>query len=436
MERALLGIRSGDLKMTADQIRSSQPALAALLERFRPCFKREPTFGHWQCYLLGLMADLKRKSIEPIALAAGRAVRTLQEFLAFFAWDHRRVETMLRQMVMDEHASERAIGVIDASAHHKQGNKTPGVKRQWCGERGKKENCVVGQHLVYTDNDPKNPFACVVASDLFLPEDWAEDRPRCKEAGIPDEVVYRAKWQIALDQVQEVIGDGVRFSWLTFDEDYGSVPAFWFGLDALGQRGIGEVRANFRCWPTRPACRSSQKAHASKRVDQVCNHSPVFTRKKWKRLTIKESTRGPVVWEVKTARVHLVDASGPVSVPTDRKYWLILARNPKTGEIKYFVSNASAQATLAEMMEVAFGRWHIEKWFERAKQETGFGAFEVRTYTSLIRHWLCSRMAMYFLAAQTQRLRGEKSADHLGAGDESGEHTGVEDLAPALVSVG
>ncbi len=83
MERAFLDIRSGDRKMTADQIRSLQPALAALLERFRPCFKREPTFGHWQCYLLGLMADLKRKSIEPIALAAGRAVRTLQEFLAY-----------------------------------------------------------------------------------------------------------------------------------------------------------------------------------------------------------------------------------------------------------------------------------------------------------------------------------------------------------------
>ena len=94
--------------MTADQIRSLQPALAALLERFRPCFKRKPTFGHWQCYLLGLMADLKRKSIEPIALAAGRAVRTLQEFLADFVWDHRRVDTLLRQMVMDEHARDRS----------------------------------------------------------------------------------------------------------------------------------------------------------------------------------------------------------------------------------------------------------------------------------------------------------------------------------------
>jgi hypothetical protein len=137
-----------------------------------------------------------------------------------------------------------------------------------------------------------------------------------------------------------------------------------------------------------------------------------------------------VVWEVKAARVHLVDASGSVSQPTDRQYWLIVARNPETGEIKYFVSNASAKTSLPEMLQVAFGRWHVEKWFGRAKQEAGFGAFEVRTYTSLIRHWLSSRMAMYFLATQTQRLRGEKSADHARAGGRCREHPGHRAVAP------
>ena len=80
------------------------------------------------------------------------------------------------------------------------------------------------------------------------------------------------------------------------------------------------------------------------------------------------------------------------------------------------------------MLRVAFARWHVEKWFERGKQEAGFGAFEVRTYKSLIRHWLCSCMVMYFLAAQTQRLRGEKSADHAGASGRRREHVGIEDL--------
>ncbi len=129
--------------MTADQIRSLQTALAALLEQFRPFFKRKGTFQHWECYLLGLMADLKRKSIEPIALAAGVAVRTLKEFMPFFVWGHERVAAKLQQLVMDQHASPQAVGVID--------------------------DCVVGQHLLYTNNQPGNPFSCLPASDLYWP---------------------------------------------------------------------------------------------------------------------------------------------------------------------------------------------------------------------------------------------------------------------------
>lgn len=422
--------------MTADQIRSLQPALAALLGRFRVHFNRSATFGHWERYLVGLMADLKRKSIEPIALAAGVAVRTLQEFLAFFVWDHARVSDQLQRLVMDEHGDEGAIGVLDGSGHAKQGDKTPGVQRQYCGETGKVDNCVVGQHLLYTDNHPSNPFTCMLASALYLPASWSEDRRRCEEAGIPEGLTHRPIWRIGLEQVEQAIGNGVRFSWLTFDEAYGSVPAFWFGLDRLGQRAVGEVCASFYCWPTRPHCRSLQKAHAAKQVKNICRYSPVFRRQDWQRLVIKEATRGPIIWETKAARVHLTDASCKVSVPTDRQYWLIVARHVTTGEIKYFVSNAPGSARRQDIMMAAFARWHVEKWFERAKQEAGFGAFEVRTYTSLIRHWLCSRMVMYFLAAQTQRLRGEKSLDHTGAGGRGGEHTGVQDLEPLLAFVG
>jgi SRSO17 transposase len=422
--------------MTADQLRSLQPALAALLKDFQPCFPRAATFAHWERYLLGLLADLKRKSIEPIALAAGVAVRTLQEFLSFFEWDHQRVHQRLQQRIVDRHGSETAIGVFDASAHRKQGDKTPGVQRQWCGEVGKKDNCVVGQHLLYTDHDPQNPFDGLLATDLYLPKAWAADRARCRQAGIPDDVVYRPKWRIALDQLAEAQGHGVRLAWVTFDEEYGTIPEFWFGLDRRGQRSIGEVRSNFRCWPTWPHCRSLQGPHASKRVDNVCRYSPVFRDQEWQRVRIKETTRGPMIWEVKAGRVYLVDSSTKPSRPTDRPYWLIVARNPTTGEIKYFVSNASAKEKLETMLGAAFARWHVELWFERAKQEAGLGAFEVRNYTSLIRHWLCSRMAMYFLAEETKRLRGEKSTDNAGASGRGRELSGDANLETRLALVG
>jgi len=151
---------------------------------------------------------------------------------------------------------------------------------------------------------------------------------------------------------------------------------------------------------------------------------------------IKDTTRGQCLWHIKSAQVYLVkhkDGKAYCPVPTVRTYWLIVAHNQQTGEMKYFISNAPAKEKIEILMEIAFSRWHVEKWFERAKQECGFGAFEVRTYTSLIRHWLASRLAMYFLADQTHRLRGEKSADHLGTSGRCGEYTGVEDLAKVSV---
>ncbi|MBL8879841.1 MAG: hypothetical protein JNG88_12040, partial [Phycisphaerales bacterium] len=133
------------------------------------------------------------------------------------------------------------------------------------------------------------------------------------------------------------------------------------------------------------------------------------------RITIHHATRGPIAWDVKMARVHLVDNSSKPSRPSDRQYALLIARNIESGEIKYFISNAAASVPLEDLLSAAFARWSIELWFERAKQEAGLGAFEVRTYCSLLRHWFCSRLAMYFLAAQTQRITLEQVAEAANA---------------------
>jgi SRSO17 transposase len=204
-----------------------------------------------------------------------------------------------------------------------------------------------------------------------------------------------------------------------------------FELDRLGQKGVGEVPANFRVWVKRPACKSHRAEHASHRVDNIISHSPAFYGQSWQKMEIKETTRGQCIWHVKSSQVYLVehkDGKSYCPVPTDRRYWLIAASNQQTGEMKYFVSNAPVKERLSTLLEVAFSRWQVEKWFERAKQECGFGAFEVRTYTSLIRHWLASRLAMYFLADQTHRLRGEKSADNIGAGSGCSKYSRLENM--------
>ncbi len=423
--------------MDAQQLQSLRPALEAWVASFQPCFKRHVTYNHFQSYLLGLLADLRRKSVEPIALASGTPVRTMQEFLSMFAWDHARMNHMLMHRVADR-CPLGGIGVIDATGHPKRGDKTPGVHRQYCGESGKIDNCVVAQHLLFTDDRANNPFSCVLASDLYLPQCWADDRERRREAGIGDELTFRAKWRIALDQVKEAIAGGVKLNHVVFDEDYGRIPSFWFELDRMGVVGVGEVPCDFRAWVKRPACRSGQACHAARRVDNLADHSPAFVSQPWKRCVVKETTRGKLVWEYRAARVHLSDSSHPnhnVYVPTDRMYWLIVMRQPATGEIKYVISNAAQGVSVEQLIRVLLSRWHVEKWFERAKQEAGLGSFEVRTYVSLIRHWLCVRLAMCFLSEQTTRLRGEKCENHIRTGERSNQHAGRENLATQLAGL-
>ena len=116
-----------------------------------------------------------------------------------------------------------SIGIIDETSDVKKGDKTPGVQRQWCGKVGKKENCLVTVHLGYATGD----FHCLIDGDLFLPESWSEDRERCRAAGIPDDVVYRPKWQISLELYDCARENGVTFDWLSFDEGYGGKPLFF-----------------------------------------------------------------------------------------------------------------------------------------------------------------------------------------------------------------
>lgn len=147
-----------------------------------------------------------------------------------------------------DHAHPRAIGVIDESGDPKKGKHTACVQRQWCGNAGKKDNCVVGVHLGYVAGD----FLCLLDSDLYVPQEWAEDPVRRKEVGIPDEVVFRTKPAIALEQIGRSVRNGLRVSAWTFDELYGRGREFLDGVSNLGQNFVGEIPSDFVGWLREP----------------------------------------------------------------------------------------------------------------------------------------------------------------------------------------
>src|SRR3954451_16413307 len=185
--------------MTPEQIEELGPAFADYLGQFLFCCGYTQTFDLLGVYCRGLLSDLERKTCEPIALAAGVAVRPLQEFLKDHVWSFAQVrDTLQRHVALALPAQPDfglgTIGLVDETATRKKGTKTPGVQRQYCGELGKKENCIVTVHLGVA----RGRYQTLLDADLFLPQSWDQDRDRCQQAGIPDEVVYHPKWQIAL----------------------------------------------------------------------------------------------------------------------------------------------------------------------------------------------------------------------------------------------
>lgn len=412
--------------MTPDQMLVLGSAFTAYLRVFEVCVAYTPTAEHLHSYCRGLLSDLARKSVEPIALACGTAVRTLQEFLRDHVWDQFGMRDLLQQRLLGLPALNAAndlgtIGVIDETSVAKKGTKTPGVRRQYCGASGKIENCIVTVHLGIV----RGLFKTLIDAALFLPKVWSEDRERCREAKIPDDVVYRPKWRIALEQVAHAHANGLTFHWLTFDEYYGGKPTFLEELDRYGGTSyIGEIPRNFRSLTQRPRGTKPKGGWKGKRVDNLARYSSAWYQQNWQGVSLSRLTLDKQEWEVRTGQVYLL-RRGELS---DRTYWLIVARNLATGEVKYFISNAPADTPVEKLLRVAFTRWNVEHTFRVAKSEIGLGHFEGRSYVALMRHMILSLIAMGFVAEHTDRLRGKKSGDHDGASVPSAEPA-LPDLA-------
>jgi SRSO17 transposase len=373
--------------MTEQEITALGPAFAAYLRRFRDSFGQDRTAGHFDTYCRGLLSDLPRKSVEPIALAAGTAVRTLQEFLVTARWDQAAARDTLQRHLGEVIAGLPAdplgtVGVIDETSCRKWGEHTPGVQRQYLGCVGKIDSGIVTVHLGVA----RGTFQALLDAELYLPKGWAADRDRCRAAGIPDDVRYRPKWRLAVDQWIRLSEGGVSFDWLVFDEGYGSkVPLLRF-LNLVGQHFVAEVPVNF-------AVRNAAGG-PSRRAD--VRLTPADARQGRRHRVARRTVRASF-WRATTAVVWVAD----------REHTLIAAVNEATAEVKYFLTNATS-APLPRVLAVAFRRAVVEHAFRLAKQEAGLMHYEGRDYTGLARHLTLALVVLGFVATHAERLRGGK----------------------------
>src|SRR5216683_2700422 len=353
--------------MDAEQIRQLEPKLDRFLERFADCFARKDTRAHLGVYVRGQLSNLPEKSVEPIALEAGVAPRTLQEFLSQLKWDELRLRDRVQQVVLTEHAGAHSIGIFDETSDPKKGDKTPGVQKQWCGRLGKLENCIVTVHLGYAVDD---------------------------------------------------------FDWLTFDEGYGGKPELLREVTARQQRYVAEVPRSFTGWlkaprvVTRPYHRGrrgrgrnvprlASGSRPVRRVDALLKDRALRDQP-WQRWRVKDGDKGPMVWECKHTFLTVKDANG---LPGQRLH-LVIARNVLDAEeIKFFVSNGPPATGVGTLLLVAFSRWRVERCCEDQKSEIGLDQYEGRRYRGLKRHLVLSAISYLFRAKVRQEGGGKSGVD-------------------------
>ncbi len=408
--------------MTLKELKNIGRQLTVFLSMFAGCFSSLAGRRLLLTYVRGQLSDIKRKNCEAIAVKFSLPGRTLQRFLESIKWDEEKLRDRTQQVIARDHAHPGAIGTIDESGTAKSGHSTAGVARQYNGNRGKVENCTVGVHLGYWAPG----FQTIIDSGLYLPEDWANDPERRKKNYIPDGVEFQTKPQIALDLIDQALANGITVAAWTFDELYGRDSKFLDGMQDREQAYVAEIPSDTRVWTTKPKVirKASAKAGRGRRkkiprvtskpvaceVRNLIKYSPKFTKQSWQRYRIKDTEKGPEVWEIKWLRVCRKTEAGLPS----RQQTLIVARSVRTGEMKFFLSNQVVGrdgVTLRWLLRVAFGRWPIEACFRTAKEELGMDHFEVRGWRCIHRHYYVTALSYLFCS----RIRQDLDEDQTGA---------------------
>jgi SRSO17 transposase len=374
-------------------------------ERVLPLFGRPETQGWAREYLAGLMMDVERKNCWQIAEARKippRRLKSLQHFLYGSRWNWRPVIEQMARMVDEHLGADDGIMVVDESGVRRWGEKSAGIGRQYIGNVGKTDNGQVGVYLTYASARGH----AFLDTRLYILQEWFDDRKRCREAGIPDDVVFRTKPELAGSMVETAVRLGIRAQWLTADEAYGHNPPFLDLVDALGLWYVVEVPVDEEVWEERPKIistvrRGKGRVRVKPRVSpdsppsvKVADLVAGIPRRKWERLAVAEGTKGIRAYEFGFRRV--VEKRN--RLPGD-DIWLMVRRSlDQAPETKYFLANAPSKAEQLRMAVVGSERWRVESTIKEAKGQTGLDESEGRNWNHWHHHTTLAMLAHAFLA--------------------------------------
>jgi SRSO17 transposase len=338
-------------------------------------------------YLLGLLSGAERKNSWTIAEQAGDLCPDgMQRLLNFYRWDADAVRDDLRGYVLSNLGDPAGVVVADETGFLKKGVKSAGVQRQYSGTAGRIENCQLGVFLTYAS--PRG--RALIDRELYLPKTWTDDRDRCAEAGIGQDVAFATKPALARKMLARLLATHGRVAlpWFTADEAYGDNPGLRDWLDDQDINYVMAVSCDARfATPTGP-----------RRADELAACAP---KRGWQRLSAGQGSKGHRLYDW-----LLID-------PGADEHLLLVRRSiSKPSELAYYLCRSRTPVPLAELVRVAGSRWAVEETFQFAKNETGLDHYQIRRYDAWYRHITLSMLAAAFLAitAYTEQLRDQKGA--------------------------
>jgi len=401
--------------MDEQQLRQLKPELDLFVKEYAPLFGKPQNQEHARCFIQGLLHGGDRRNTENIAENIdGSVVRTLQAFITTGVWQDRQVLARVRRDALQVLADDDGVWNSDETGFPKKGTKSVGVKRQYSGTLGRTDNCQIGVFANYFSVKGHT----MLDRRLFLPEEWAKDRERRRQAGVPEEVVFRTKPELALEMLTNACSEQIPIRWVGGDSVYGNSPKFVQGIRDLNKWYVLDVSSEAHVWTEEPqVIPPEQRARRGGRlpsrpqvigkshpVDQIIANLPASA---WRRVVVAEGSQGPRVYEYAEVWVWFSEEG----LPGPRERLLARRSLSQETEIKYHRSNAAAEEKLEKLAWVRGTRWSIEEDIQSAKGECGLDEYETRGWLGWHHHTCLSMLALLFLTLQKQRLGGKRGRD-------------------------
>jgi SRSO17 transposase len=367
------------------EVESWARGLEELHARIAPRFTRSEPRHRALAYLKGLLSPIERKNGWHLAEQAGEQTPDgIQRLLNTALWDADLVRDDLCGYVVEHLGEETAVLVVDETGFLKKGPKSVGVKRQYSGTAGRIENCQIGVFLAYASAKGHT----LLDRALYLPKEWAEDEARRKEAGVPPDVEFATKPQLARKMLERALAVGVPCKWVTADEVYGGDRHLRIWLEGQEQAFVLAVTSNEPLW-----CNIGRGVR-QERVAAMVTSIPA---EQWQRLSAGDGAKGPRLYD--WARVALERLTWLGEDAPRWEHWLLVRRSiAQPEELAYYVVFCPVGTALQELVQVAGTRWTIEESFAITKDEVGLDEYEVRRWAGWYRHITLALLAQAYLA--------------------------------------